>query len=184
MRLFAASQVLLALACTLQGCRQTEEPRSPSPGAPPEVGQLAPEIEGEDMDGVSFKLSDYRGKVVVLDFTGHWCPWCVKMYPDVVKLVERHAEEPFAFLAINTDDDREKANRINHRQGYNWRSWWDGGIGGPISTRWGVGGYPTLYVLDAKGVIRYAWEGYVPARVLNGAVDTLLREVADGGKRS
>ena len=37
-----------------------------------EVGMLAPEIEGEDLDGVPFKLSDYRGKVVVLDFWGHW----------------------------------------------------------------------------------------------------------------
>jgi cytochrome oxidase Cu insertion factor (SCO1/SenC/PrrC family) len=37
-----------------------------------EVGNLAPEIQGEDLDGVKFKLSDYRGKVVVLDFWGDW----------------------------------------------------------------------------------------------------------------
>jgi cytochrome oxidase Cu insertion factor (SCO1/SenC/PrrC family) len=37
-----------------------------------EIGKLAPEIEGEDIDGVPFKLSDYRGKVVVLDFWGDW----------------------------------------------------------------------------------------------------------------
>lgn len=36
------------------------------------IGQLAPEISGEDVDGVAFKLSDYRGKVVVLDFWGFW----------------------------------------------------------------------------------------------------------------
>jgi len=38
----------------------------------PEVGNLAPEIEGVDLDGVEFKLSDYRGKVVMLDFYGDW----------------------------------------------------------------------------------------------------------------
>jgi hypothetical protein len=38
----------------------------------PKVGQVAPEIEAEDIDGIPFKLSDYRGKVVVLDFWGHW----------------------------------------------------------------------------------------------------------------
>ena len=37
-----------------------------------DVGNLAPEIEGTDMDGVAFKLSDYRGKVVMLDFWGDW----------------------------------------------------------------------------------------------------------------
>ena len=37
-----------------------------------EIGDLAPEIEGQDLDGVKFKLGDYRGKVVVLDFWGNW----------------------------------------------------------------------------------------------------------------
>ena len=37
-----------------------------------QIGKEVPEIEGEDMDGKKFKLSDYRGKVVMLDFWGHW----------------------------------------------------------------------------------------------------------------
>ena len=45
------------------------------------VGQVAPDIEGEDGDGKRFRLSDYRGKVVVLDFWGHWCPDCHGVYP-------------------------------------------------------------------------------------------------------
>jgi hypothetical protein len=48
-----------------------QKPRPPR-SKEPEVGQEAPEIEGEDIDGKTFKLSDYRGKVVVLDFWGHW----------------------------------------------------------------------------------------------------------------
>lgn len=44
----------------------------PPAGIGTNIGQLVPEIEGEDIDGVAFKLSDYRGKVVVLDFWGHW----------------------------------------------------------------------------------------------------------------
>jgi hypothetical protein len=74
--LFCSTQIVLALGMTLHGCSQ-----SPAPGTPSgttlaqeglQVGQLAPEIEGEDLDGVPFKLSDYRGKVVVLDFWGTW----------------------------------------------------------------------------------------------------------------
>ena len=45
------------------------------------VGQPAPEIVGTDLDGRMFKLSDYRGKVVVLTFSGSWCGPCVRMYP-------------------------------------------------------------------------------------------------------
>lgn len=57
-----------ALALTLGGCGRSEEP----PFAALPVGKAAPEIDGEDVDGVRFKLSDYRGKVVVLSFWGHW----------------------------------------------------------------------------------------------------------------
>lgn len=48
----------------------TPPPARPTPG--PQVNQNAPEISGEDVDGKEFKLSDYRGKVVVLDFWGFW----------------------------------------------------------------------------------------------------------------
>ena len=74
MKRFPCEVILLTLL--VAGC----EP-SPS-GAPsrattraslaPSVGQLAPDIAGEDIDGVAFKLSDYRGKVVMLDFWGLW----------------------------------------------------------------------------------------------------------------
>ncbi len=50
--------------------KQTLPKQAAQPG--PEVGTQAPEIEGEDIDGKKFKLSDYRGKVVMLDFWGHW----------------------------------------------------------------------------------------------------------------
>ena len=47
-------------------------PNVPKAAPGPQVGQAAPEIVGEDLDGQAFKLSDYRGKVVVLDFWGNW----------------------------------------------------------------------------------------------------------------
>jgi hypothetical protein len=68
---------LFSFALTFPGCFQAA-PRLPKAETPalaavvPRVGQPAPEITGEDLDGVVFKLSDYRGKVVVLDFWGHW----------------------------------------------------------------------------------------------------------------
>jgi cytochrome oxidase Cu insertion factor (SCO1/SenC/PrrC family) len=59
----------LTLGLILAGCGPYSPSRAP---AGLNVGDLAPEIEGEDLDGRPFKLSDYRGKVVVLDFWGHW----------------------------------------------------------------------------------------------------------------
>jgi len=57
-RLLATSALLFPLAC--------------SAGLDTSVGALAPEIAGNDLDGVAFRLSEYRGKVVLLDFWGNW----------------------------------------------------------------------------------------------------------------
>ena len=59
------SRPCLAALLLLIGC-------SPAPRTGFEIGDLAPDIEGEDLEGVPFRLSDYRGKVVVLAFWGHW----------------------------------------------------------------------------------------------------------------
>ena len=62
--------LFLILGVALAGCGRPAPPGRVPSGL--NVGDLAPEIQGEDIDGRPFKLSDYRGKVVVLDFWGHW----------------------------------------------------------------------------------------------------------------
>jgi hypothetical protein len=67
-------QAILGLCLTwcISGCGAGQAARQPSLGEPPEIGQLAPETAGEDLDGRHFRLGDYRGKVVLLSFWGHW----------------------------------------------------------------------------------------------------------------
>jgi hypothetical protein len=87
--------------------------------------------------------------------------------------VERYQGRPFAFLGINSDDDPKMVKTFMAREGLPWRSWWDQGAQGPIAKRYRVSGWPTLYVLDADGVIRYV---QVRGRSLDNAVDTLVRQ--------
>jgi hypothetical protein len=74
--LFCCTQAVLALGMTLHGCGQSQTAGVPTGASQaPDglaLGQLAPDIQGQDLDGVPFKLSDYRGRVVVLDFWGTW----------------------------------------------------------------------------------------------------------------
>ncbi len=73
---FCGFHLLLAMTFAMPGCPKKENVQRPA--APVEnstglcAGTVAPEIDGEDIDGASFKLSDYRGKVVLLSFWGHW----------------------------------------------------------------------------------------------------------------
>ena len=139
------------------------------------VGSVAPEIEGQDIDGLPMKLSDHRGKVVVLSFWGSWCGPCMAAVPRERSLVERLAGRRFVLVGVNSDEDRGHAKEIVQKEKLTWRSWWDGIPAGPISTRWGVRGWPMLYVIDAEGVIRYKASGY--DEKLDKAVDTLLEGI-------
>ncbi|MGY8749388.1 MAG: peroxiredoxin family protein [Pirellulales bacterium] len=80
---YLSISLIVAFVATI-GCPESEEtgmatvpastsmPKTYTVTGGPAIGELAPEIEGTDLDGVAFKLSDYRGKVVMLDFYGDW----------------------------------------------------------------------------------------------------------------
>ncbi len=124
------------------------------------------------------KLSDYRGKVVVLSFWGTWCGPCMALVPPEKALVERLKGKPFALLGINSDSDRDKLKSVMLEKGITWRSWWDRGrIGGPIATRWDVHAWPTIIVLDGHGVIRFKGLPHHVPKLLDEAVDSLLKEM-------
>jgi hypothetical protein len=96
------------------------------------------------------------------------------MYPHERSLVKRLADKPFALLGINSDPDKDKLKKAMEKEGITWRSWRNGGsTSGPISKKWNVHGWPTVYVLDAKGVIRFK---NVREKELDEAVDKLLAE--------
>lgn len=137
------------------------------------VGQRAPDIEGTDNEGKPLKLGDHRGKVIVLTFSGNWCGPCVAMYPEERELVARLKDRPFVLVSVNTDADVKTLEESIASGKITWRCWSDGGTDGPITTRWGVTSFPTIYVLDRQGVIRFK---NVRGDDLEQAVDTLLDE--------
>ncbi|WZO96043.1 TlpA disulfide reductase family protein [Isosphaeraceae bacterium EP7] len=141
------------------------------------IGDVAPEIDGEDVDGKRFTLGEHRGKVVVLTFSGNWCGPCRAMYPHERKLIEQLKAKPFVLLSVNTDEGKETLRKSIESGEITWRCWADGGSEGPISTRWGVVDFPTIYVLDAEGVIRFK---KVSDENLDEAVETLLKAMEQG----
>jgi hypothetical protein len=93
--------------------------------------------------------------------------------PHLKALVERHASKPFAVLGVNTDRSKDEFRARSREHGVTWRSAWQGSTQGPLPTLWGIQAYPTVFVLDAKHVIRaIGARGEALARV----VDELLAE--------
>jgi hypothetical protein len=104
------------------------------------------------------------------------------MYPHERSLVAKLKGKPFALVGINSDTDKEKLKKRMTAEKITWRSFWNGpqGTSGPISKAWNVRGWPTTYVLDGKGVIRYK---NLRDAEMEKAVEKLLKEAeaAKGG---
>lgn len=89
--------------------------------------------------------------------------------------MERHQDDPFVLLGINTDSSKDEYRKKAQELGVTWRSAWQGSTNGPIPTQWRVQGYPTKFVLDAEGRIRHTFAGVRKAE-LEKVVDELIAE--------
>jgi hypothetical protein len=96
------------------------------------------------------------------------------MYPHERSLVKRMEDKPFALLGINSDP-KDTLRKAMKQENITWRSWWDGGsTEGPIQTQWNIRGWPTTYVLDHKGVIRFR---DVRDEAMDRVVEQLVAEI-------
>jgi peroxiredoxin len=101
------------------------------------------------------------------------------MYPHERSLVKRLEGKPFVLLGVNSDS-KDRLRRAMKKENITWRSWGDGGnTSGPIAKAWNVKGWPTIYVLDHKGVIRHR---DLRDKELDEAIDTLLKDLEAGSR--
>lgn len=139
------------------------------------VGGTAPPIAGHDLAGQDMKLSEFRGKVVLLVFWGSWCGPCMAMVPHERELFEKHKDQPFALLGVNCGDAREQAITTAKGNRMVWRSWWDGDESyGPIQTEYDVPHWPRIFLIDAQGIIR-GIDQY--GEELDKAIEAALKDV-------
>ncbi len=118
------------------------------------VGKPAPAIDGTAMDGRPLKLSDYRGKVVLLVFWGTWCGPCMREVPHEREMAERNKGKPFALLGIDCDSDVAASLKVMKDQGITWPNWNDGDPGeGPITKAYHVRGYPKRPLSSTRAVL-------------------------------
>ncbi len=140
------------------------------------VGRPAPEFASRDLDGKPAKLSDLKGKVVVLDIWATNCGPCRQMIPHERELVKRLAGRPFVLVSVSADRTKADLTEFLKDTPMPWTHWYEGD--GPNLAAWDVKAFPTIFVIDAKGVIRHRG---VRGKAMDEAVEKLLAE-ADAGK--
>jgi hypothetical protein len=107
------------------------------------------------------------------------------MFPHERSLVKKLADKPFALVGVNSGANLDDLQKVLKDESITWRSFWNGekGTQGPISTEWSVRGWPTLYVIDHKGVIRRKWEGSPGEKVMDEAIEKLVKEAEKDSKQ-
>lgn len=140
------------------------------------VGKVAPEIVLKDLEGNEAKLSALKGKVVVLDVWATWCGPCRAMIPHEREMVKKFEGKPFEFVSISFDDSKETLQNFLKKEPMPWTHWFNG-PDGPMGKAWNIRYFPTIYVLDSKGVIRFKG---VRGEEMTEAVQSLLDEMKKG----
>ncbi len=136
----------------------------------------APDFTVYDADGKAHKLSDFRGKPVVLNFWASWCPPCKAEMPDFQKEFEAQGEN-VQFLMVNLTDGQQEtiSTAMAHitKEGYTFPVYFDTAYSAVIA--YGIRSIPATYFIDAQGYLVAQATGAIDRETLQKGISMILR---------
>jgi peroxiredoxin len=119
---------------------------------PPLVGGPAPEIALPDLQGQEVKLSDFRGKVVLVNFWATWCKPCKEEMPAMQAAYDKLRDRGFVVLAVNELEDVKRVAEHIQTHGHTFLVVMD--HNNRVANRYGVVGLPASFIIDPQGIVR------------------------------
>ena len=138
------------------------------------LGATLPEVMGTRLNGVEESLSDYQGRIVLLNFWATWCAPCIAALPQLRELVDRLPPDRFTLLAISVDKELGTVTRFIEDEPMPWTNW-HSGKESDIVRLMRIRGYPTYVLADENGKILSRYRGLIPPFIslIENAVDHL-----------
>jgi len=159
----AAAILMIGLAGKLQAGPNATAPLSP-----------APEWELKDLNGKPVKLSDFKGKVVILDFWATWCPPCRMEIPGFIELQQKYAEKGLVVIGVSLDDEPDVVKTFMKRQGVNYSVVL---ANSKVTDDYGgIEGIPSTFIIDRTGAIVSKHVGFVPKERFEAEIAPLLKK--------
>ena len=122
------------------------------------LGKTAPDFTLRSNQGDNKKLSELRGRVVLINFWASWCGPCAQELPKLNELKDLHGDEGFVLLAINIDEEPEKAMKMMKKLGVDFTVLFDETK--KVSKQYEIDAMPMTIIIDRNGEVRYIHRGY------------------------
>jgi peroxiredoxin len=134
------------------------------------VGVVAPDFALRGVNGKNYRLSEYRGQVVLISFWASWCGECRSQLEELAELHERYAGAGLQMLAIGLDPEFDHARDTVQSLGLGFPALHD--ADGSVSREYDVGRVPYAVLIDQDGIVRQEFAGFArdePGRYLDEA---------------
>lgn len=168
--------LLILLASVLAGCQpggKEELLVKSDERYLPMVGKPSPPLKFTALDGREVDLEKLRGRVVLLDFWATWCPPCIEEIPHVRAAYERYNKDGLEIIGVSFDAERQRLEDVVKRENLTWPQYFDGGGQGAAPGKpFGIKHWPSMWLLDRNGVVRFISAG----AGLDRKITALLKE--------
>lgn len=137
-------------------------------------GQHAPDFELKDLQSKTVKLSDFKGKKVLINFWATWCPPCRMEMPHMQKFYEDYSSQGVVILGINitaTEQSPDAAIPFAKKYGLTYPIVLD--ENGTTMDKYQVTAYPTTYVVDSQGIIREVFQGAINYNIMKDEISKI-----------
>jgi len=134
---------------------------------------FAPDFSFTSADGEYITLEDLKGKVVMLDFWGTWCPPCVASVPELRNLNKRFSNDSFVLIGVSSDRDENAWRDFTDKNRMVWPQYRD--KEGRILEAFNIRAFPTYVVIDHEGIVRFQRTGMQAPGVLDDAIKRQIR---------
>lgn len=126
------------------------------------VGGQFIDINSKDLEGNTVKLSDFKGKVIILDFWAYWCHYCHEQNQEEFPILkEKYKNEDFVIISYSVDVDHETWKKSSEADGIDWINISNlRGVKDKVVAQYGVQGYPTSFIIDKEGNLFKIMKGY------------------------
>jgi cytochrome c biogenesis protein CcmG/thiol:disulfide interchange protein DsbE len=120
--------------------------------AAPRVGSPAPDFELKDLDGKTVRLSDLKGKPVLINFWATWCPNCKEDMPGLEKAYQKYRDQGVVFLGVDQGESADTVRNFVKKNGYSWTFLLDSDM--KVSMSYRASAIPMTFFIDREGVLQ------------------------------